>query len=49
MNFNINMKFKVVIIIKEILRKFLQGLGFKREDFDKLTDTFLEVGVCVLS
>ena len=29
--------------------KVLQGLGFKREDFNKLTDTFSGVGACELS
>ena len=28
------------IITKEIQRRILQGLGFRREDFNKLTDTF---------
>ena len=28
------------IITKEIQKKYYKGLGFQREDFDKLTDTF---------
>ena len=27
--------------------RVLMGLGFTRDDFNKLTDTFSEVGVCV--